>query len=234
MKPSFLNLFMKWLTRGRVVPMISASVSWLIGMVIGCGPPLLPLAEIRQHQERSRQALFARIEQLIDQVRLDVAVAGQQMSREQLAKRGLVMEDSNHFGLAHPHDLAIDHCPGRRQPQRLANQAAFAEELIRTEDGDDGFLALLGLDHELDPAFMDVEDRVRRTCLREDDGILGIVGDRATVIDGGEKRLRIEGRYSFFRHDRRLPGAAWPECTILDIDCLQRRIDIGLHQGPTG
>ena len=27
MKPSLLNLFMKWLTRDRVVPMISASVS---------------------------------------------------------------------------------------------------------------------------------------------------------------------------------------------------------------
>ena len=35
MKPNFLNLFMKRLTRGRVVPMISAKVSWLIGVVIG-------------------------------------------------------------------------------------------------------------------------------------------------------------------------------------------------------
>jgi len=39
---NFLNLFMKWLTRGRVVPTISASVSWLIGVVIGWGPPSLP------------------------------------------------------------------------------------------------------------------------------------------------------------------------------------------------
>ena len=63
-----------------------------------------------------------------------------------------------------------------------------------TEDGDHGFLALLGLDHDLDPAFLDVEDRVRRAALREDDGILGVLGDRATVIHGGEKHLRIEGR----------------------------------------
>src|SRR5580700_4291334 len=32
MKPNFPNLFMKRLTRGRVVPMISANVSWLIGV----------------------------------------------------------------------------------------------------------------------------------------------------------------------------------------------------------
>jgi hypothetical protein len=39
MKPKLLNLFMKKLTRGRVVPMISASVSWLILAVIGARLP---------------------------------------------------------------------------------------------------------------------------------------------------------------------------------------------------
>ena len=35
MKPSFLNLFRKKLTRDRVVPTISARVSWLIfGMIV--------------------------------------------------------------------------------------------------------------------------------------------------------------------------------------------------------
>jgi|RhiMetdeSRZDD1v2_1073273.scaffolds.fasta_scaffold208265_3 hypothetical protein len=42
MKPKLLNLFMKKLTRGRVVPMISASVSWLILVVIGSGAPSFP------------------------------------------------------------------------------------------------------------------------------------------------------------------------------------------------
>ena len=92
------------------------------------------LAEIRQDEQRPSQPLFARIEELIDQVRLDPAVARQKMRREQLAKRGLVMEDFDHLGLAHPHDLAFDHCPGRRQPQRLPDQAALAEELFRTSN----------------------------------------------------------------------------------------------------
>src|SRR5271166_456465 len=42
MKPNLRNLFMKKLTRGRVVPIISASVSWLIFVVIGSGRPSLP------------------------------------------------------------------------------------------------------------------------------------------------------------------------------------------------
>ena len=39
MKPSFLNLFMKMLTRGRVVPIISASIAWLIFAVMGFVTP---------------------------------------------------------------------------------------------------------------------------------------------------------------------------------------------------
>jgi hypothetical protein len=37
MKPSLRNLFMKKLTRERVVPIISARVSWLTWAAIGCG-----------------------------------------------------------------------------------------------------------------------------------------------------------------------------------------------------
>src|SRR5687767_7651708 len=37
MRPSLQNLFMKKLTRERVVPIISASVSWLILAMIGSG-----------------------------------------------------------------------------------------------------------------------------------------------------------------------------------------------------
>src|ERR1700728_2897240 len=42
MKPSLRNLFMKKLTRDRVVPIISASVSWLIFAITGSGVPSLP------------------------------------------------------------------------------------------------------------------------------------------------------------------------------------------------
>ena len=46
MKPSFLNLFMKKFTRPRVVPTISASVSWLTD---GSRFRLVFFSEARQH-----------------------------------------------------------------------------------------------------------------------------------------------------------------------------------------
>ena len=42
MKPSFLNLFMKKVTRGRVVPTISDNVSCMIFVAMGSGLPSLP------------------------------------------------------------------------------------------------------------------------------------------------------------------------------------------------
>ena len=51
-RPSFRNLFMKKLTRDRVVPIISASVSWLIFAIIGSGLPSLP----KFASSRSRRA----------------------------------------------------------------------------------------------------------------------------------------------------------------------------------
>src|SRR3954454_2123529 len=41
-KPNFRNLFIKKLTRERVVPIISASVSWLTFGMIASGRPSLP------------------------------------------------------------------------------------------------------------------------------------------------------------------------------------------------
>jgi hypothetical protein len=102
---------MKVFMRGRVVPTISASVSWLIFVVIGCAAPALPKLASRRSVRASRFSL-----ELVGEILLDAAVAGQQMGHEQLAEGGLVMENADHLGLAHPHDLAVDHRPGGRQP----------------------------------------------------------------------------------------------------------------------
>jgi hypothetical protein len=63
MKPNFLNLFMNILTRGRVAPMISARVSWLICIVIGCGPPCCP--KFASRRSVRAQSLFAGVENLV-------------------------------------------------------------------------------------------------------------------------------------------------------------------------
>ena len=44
------------------------------------------LVKVGQQQEHPRQPLFARIEELIDQIRFDPTVAGQQIRREQRRK----------------------------------------------------------------------------------------------------------------------------------------------------
>jgi hypothetical protein len=69
MKPSFLNLFMKKFTRGRVVPTFGQSLlAYPWDYWLGCAL----FSEAGKRQKRSRQALFTRIEELVDEVRLDV------------------------------------------------------------------------------------------------------------------------------------------------------------------
>jgi hypothetical protein len=50
-------LFMKWLTRDRVVPIISASVSWLTFAMIGSGLPSLPKLANKRRARAKRFSL---------------------------------------------------------------------------------------------------------------------------------------------------------------------------------
>jgi hypothetical protein len=71
-------------------------------------------------------------------------------------------------------------------------EASFPEEMAGPHDGDDGLLALVGNDGELDPAFLDVEDRVCGVSLGEHNGALAKFGNRLALADIGEKRFGIE------------------------------------------
>jgi len=68
MKPSFLNLFMKKLTRERVVPIISASISWETWKHLFW---LGFLAVPSEQQKSPRQSFLAGVKKLIDQILLD-------------------------------------------------------------------------------------------------------------------------------------------------------------------
>jgi hypothetical protein len=63
MNPNFLNLFIKKLTRERVVPTISANVSWLNLGIATSG--LSFFAEVSKQQKNPGQSLFAGIEELV-------------------------------------------------------------------------------------------------------------------------------------------------------------------------
>ena len=103
MKPSFLNLFMKKLTRGRVVPIISASVPWLIFAMMGSGLPSLPKFA------SSRRARASRFSLELNKWSANATIAGQQVSCEHLGKIGLGMKEAEHLRLFDAHHISVSH-----------------------------------------------------------------------------------------------------------------------------
>src|ERR1700731_3947749 len=61
--------------------------------------------------------------------------------------------------------LGISHRRDRRYALRLPSKTSFTEELVRSMNCDDCFLALLRNDGDLHLASLDVEDRIRRISL---------------------------------------------------------------------
>ena len=103
---------MKKLTRDRVVPIISASVSWLSVIGIGGAPPSSP--KFASTQQQARQPSFAGIEQLVDQVVFDPAVSGQQIGDEERGKPRLRIEGRKHRRSCYRGDHAVFHGLARR------------------------------------------------------------------------------------------------------------------------
>ena len=111
------------------------------------------------------------------------------------------MDHAQDRRLVEPHDNGVCHDRNGGDTLRLPGEAALAEELVRSKNGDDGFLALLGDDGELHFALLDVKDRVRRVALRKDDLAFAEFGNAAAVADTGEKRFWIECGPALRRHD---------------------------------
>jgi hypothetical protein len=119
------------------------------------------------------------------------------MRDEHLGKRWLLMDDADHGRLLHPHDLGFRHGRGCRYAQRLPGQASFAAELVRPQDCDDGFLALLGDNGDFDLALLDIENCIRKTTLREDRLVLWIFRDGSAAVFRVQEDFRVERRLSF-------------------------------------
>ena len=95
---------MKKLTRDRVVPTISDSVSCeIFGDHVA---RLLLLAVTRQQQQRPRQPLFARVEELIDQILLDADVAGQHV-RDEAVGQGMLLCSTFTISLLADHEHVL-------------------------------------------------------------------------------------------------------------------------------
>jgi hypothetical protein len=154
---------------------------------------LLPFfTKMGQQQEHPRQPLFARIKELINQVRFDPNIAGQQIRHKQRRKRRLGVEHLEHRGLLNPRQGAVGERRGCRHAQRLSGQAALPKEGPGFEDGDHRFLATHGDDRELYLPVLDLEHRVGPIALRKDPALRLAGHDRSAGTDFGEERVRIE------------------------------------------
>src|SRR5271166_3484016 len=87
------------------------------------------LPEIGQQQQNSRQPLLTGVEQLVDEIFLDLDVAGEQMGNEHLGERGFIMEETNHSSLLQFHDRARGNRDGGGHAQRLSGQTTFPEKI---------------------------------------------------------------------------------------------------------
>jgi hypothetical protein len=80
----------------------------------------------------------------------------------------------------------------RGNPARIVVQTTLAKELPGLENPDDRLLALLGQHDNFHPAFLDVEDRVRRVALRKYDLVLVESGHRLSLAYLREEGLRVK------------------------------------------
>ena len=110
------------------------------------------LAVTRQQQQRARQPLFTRVEELIDQVLFDPDVPREHVREEPVRRTsGCVVQhrgSSSSFSIT---STPLASRRGRRHAARLARETAFAEEIARVEHRDHRFLAGARQDRQLHP-----------------------------------------------------------------------------------
>lgn len=84
---------------------------------------------MREQKEKARESLLARIKQLVDQVLFNPTVPCQEIRHEQLGKLWFLVKEGNHRLLRYRADYAFFHRRCGGNPQRMAIEAPFSEEL---------------------------------------------------------------------------------------------------------
>jgi hypothetical protein len=204
---------MKKLTRDRVVPIISASVSWLNFPTIGSGLPSLPKFARRRSSRARRFSLELNNWSIkSSSIRL---IPRQKVRHEQFRKFRLIMNGRDHSRpLQASYHAFIDRHSGR-DSQRLAIQTSFAKKVTGSQDRDYRFPALLGNDSEFYPALLDVENRVRDLSLWENNLIFSIFGYCFSLAHFGEKYFGIKRRLAPLLHNITF-SLPQPNCSFPD------------------
>jgi hypothetical protein len=173
-----------------VVPTIEASVSW--ENLRHCPCRLVLLAIPRQQQQRARQTLLARVEELIDQVLFDPDVAGQHVADEPIRHRVLVVQHPEHPGFPDEQDHARRDGRGAPHADALARQDILRRRSRSDRASRHGFLPVLRQHRQLHAAGLDVHHVAGEVALREDGLAACVLHARLRHVRGIEKRLGIE------------------------------------------
>src|SRR5579862_1774237 len=162
------------------------------------------LAKIRQEEERSRKALLAGIEKLIDEVGFDTAVAGQKVGDEQLGKGRLGVNCVDDFSLWESRDRTFRMLAYVRHTQKLPRETSFPEKIAGPENRDNGFFALPGKDGDLGFSPLDIENCIGGIALPIDKLIFPVFGNGSSTVDFREEDFGIKGDLGSGRFDSRL------------------------------
>jgi hypothetical protein len=82
------------------------------------------------------------------------------MRNEHLGERWFLMDDADYSRLFYSGDHGVHHGRNRRDALHLPGKTSFTEEVVRSKNCDDCFLALLRSNGDLHLAFLDVENRI--------------------------------------------------------------------------
>src|SRR5579862_1535766 len=101
------------------------------------------------------------VQNLVNHTLLKAEVPREEMREKQLGKGQVFAEHAQHTQPIQPLDRSLTHrgCGGR---MRLSLEASFAKKTACSQNSYNGLFAELGSDGELDPAFPDVEDGIRK------------------------------------------------------------------------
>src|SRR6476660_3045035 len=107
------------------------------------------------------------MEQLIDEIRLELNIAGEQECHEHFRESRLLVKHTDHRLLLNPYNDRVRHGGSRGYMQRLTGKASFAKKIARARHRDDPLLAVLGYHGKLHVALFDVEDCIGGVSLQE-------------------------------------------------------------------
>jgi hypothetical protein len=134
-RPSLRKRFMKKLTRDRVVPIISARVSCVMGGIKCSGSRL---TKFGHQQENSRQTPFAGVEKLIDKIGLGSHAPGQQEFQVHFGEGMLLVHHADHLSPLYP-----ERCTGGNGAGSGHMQPAHARQRLLSNEFPGGRSAMV-------------------------------------------------------------------------------------------